>query len=92
MNMTLLDKVRCMMIGSNLCKLFWGAAIMIVCYLINLTPTNTLKDKTPFEMWNKRPTHYSHLRTIGSAAYFHQNIGKLEPRAMYYWLSSWLGS
>ncbi|KAL2531862.1 Uncharacterized protein Adt_05213 [Abeliophyllum distichum] len=42
MNRTLLDKVRGMMISSNVPKLFWGEAVMTACYLINLTPSTAL--------------------------------------------------
>lgn len=81
MNRTLLDKVRCMMISSNIPKSFWGEAVMIVCYLINLTPSTTLNGDTPYEKWYGKCADYSTLRTFGCAAYSHQNEGKLEPRS-----------
>ena len=49
MNMTLLDKVRCMMLSSGVPKSFWGDVIMTTCYLINLTLSIVLNDDTPYE-------------------------------------------
>lgn len=81
MNRTLLDKVRYMLIGSGVPKVLWGEAVMTASYIVNRTPSSALGDKTPEELWTGHVPDYSHLRIFGCAAYSHQSIGKLEPRA-----------
>ena len=81
MNMTFLNKVKCMMISSNIPKSLWGETVMIACYLVNLTSLAALNGDIPYEKWNGKCANYSILRTFGCAAFTHQNEGKLEPRA-----------
>ncbi|KAL5576887.1 hypothetical protein UlMin_018586 [Ulmus minor] len=82
MNRTLVDKVRCMLVGSRLPKMFWGEALMIACYIVNQSPSTAIDLKTPNEMWFGKPKSYSNMRVFGCLAYAHQNEGKLEPRAV----------
>ena len=70
-----------MMISSNIPKSFWGEVVMTAYYLVNLTPSATLKGNTPYEKWHGKCADYSILRTFSCAAYSHQNEGKLESRA-----------
>lgn len=56
----------------------------------NLTPSSSLDDKTPEEMWTGRMSYYSHLKTFGCAACPHQNVGKLEPRSLRYVITGYL--
>lgn len=81
MNRTLLEKVRCMLVGSGVPKTLWGEALMTATYIVNRTPSSALDDKTPEEQWSGSVSDYTHLRVFGCAAYSHQNLGKLEPRA-----------
>ena len=46
MNMTLLERVRCMLLGAGLPKSFWGEAVTIVAYLINRCPSTRIDFKT----------------------------------------------
>jgi transposase InsO family protein len=39
MNMTLMEKTRCMLSGVGLGKEFWAEAMGIACYLINKSPS-----------------------------------------------------
>lgn len=41
-NMTILDKVRCMVISSGVPKVLWGEAIMTTTYVVNMTPSSAL--------------------------------------------------
>ncbi|KAL5569740.1 hypothetical protein UlMin_026315 [Ulmus minor] len=81
MNRTLVDKVRCMLVGSGLPKMFWGEALMAACYIVNQSPSTAIDLKTPNKMWFGKPKSYSNMRVFGCLAYAHQNEGKLEPRA-----------
>ncbi|KAL5579868.1 hypothetical protein UlMin_012310 [Ulmus minor] len=82
MNRTLVDKVRCMLVGSGLPKMFWGEALMTACYIVNQSSSTAIDLKTPNEMWFGKPKSYSNMRVFGCLAYAHQNEGKLEPRAV----------
>ena len=50
MNRTILERVRCMLLGAGLPKVFWGDAANTVVYLINRSPSSTLEYKTPMEV------------------------------------------
>ena len=52
-NRTLLDMVRSMLNHFSLGWEFWGEAIVIAMYLLNLVPTKII-DKTPHELWTGR--------------------------------------
>ncbi|KAK0588475.1 hypothetical protein LWI29_001474 [Acer saccharum] len=82
MNRTVLEKVRCLLIGSGLSLNFWGEAAATVAYLINRSPSTAIALKTPEEIWTGRPPSLKHLRVFGCAAYAHQSEGKLEPRSL----------
>ena len=41
------------------------------CYLVNISPSSELEDKTPHEVWNGKKPSLSHLRVFGCDAYVH---------------------
>ncbi|KAK0586137.1 hypothetical protein LWI29_001641 [Acer saccharum] len=82
MNRTVLEKVRCLLIGAGLSQNFWGEAAATAAYLINKSPSTAVALKTPEEIWIGRPPSLKHLRVFGCAAYAHQYEGKLEPRSL----------
>lgn len=50
MNRTLLDKVRCLLVSSRLPKMLWEEALTTTTYLVNRSPSNAIKFKTPEEV------------------------------------------
>ncbi|GKB35221.1 retrotransposon protein, putative, ty1-copia subclass [Tanacetum coccineum] len=82
MNITLMDKVRCLLIQSGFPKTFWAEATCTAAYLINRSPSTAIEKKTPMEMWSGHPSDYGMLRIFGCVAYPHDKQGKLEPRAV----------
>nr|GEU35214.1 retrotransposon protein, putative, Ty1-copia subclass [Tanacetum cinerariifolium] len=82
MNITLMDKVRCLLIQSRLPKTFWAEATCTATYLINRSPSRVIKKKTPMEMWSGHSSDYGMLRIFGCVAYPHDKQGKLEPKAV----------
>lgn len=58
---------------------------MTATYLINRSPTEALKDKTPAELWFGARPNLSKIRTFGCQAYLlipkQLNPGKLDPRS-----------
>jgi len=82
MNRTLIEKVICMLLSSNLSKHFWAEAAVPAAYLINRSPSSALEFKTPQEVWSGKPPDLSNLKVFGCPAYAHIKQGKLEPRAV----------
>ncbi|GJZ20305.1 zinc finger, CCHC-type containing protein [Tanacetum coccineum] len=72
MNMTLLNKVSCLLIQSGLPDSFWAEATMTAAYLINRSPFIELEKKTPMDLWSGHPANYKMLRIFGCVAYSHR--------------------
>ena len=47
MNRTIVEKIRYMLRMANLPKSFWGEVVVIVCYLINSSPSIPLDFDIP---------------------------------------------
>ncbi|KAH9718038.1 hypothetical protein KPL71_022065 [Citrus sinensis] len=82
MNRTLIEKLRCMLLSSNLSKHFWPEAVVTAAYLINRSLTSALEFRTPQEAWSGKPLDLSNLKVFGCPAYAHIRQGKLEPRVV----------
>ncbi|GJX57272.1 retrotransposon protein, putative, ty1-copia subclass [Tanacetum coccineum] len=82
MNMTLLNKVRCLLIQSGFLDSFWAEATVTTSYLINRSPSTALEKKTPMDLWSGHPDNNMMLRIFGCVAYSHVNQGKLKHRAI----------
>jgi hypothetical protein len=53
------------------------------CYLVNRSPSSTLDDKTPHEVWTGKKPSLKHLRVFGCDAYVHvpkENRSKLDKK------------
>lgn len=51
MNRTLTDRVRAMLLETNLPKYLWGEVIRCAAYVINRSPTKALNGDTPARVW-----------------------------------------
>ena len=60
--------VRSMMSYSTLPISFWGYALNIAMYLLNLVPSKFVP-KTPVELWNRRKPSMRHLHIWGCPAH-----------------------
>ena len=57
MNKTLMERARSMLSGARLGQEFEVEAAETTCYLVNRSPSSTLEDKTPQEVWiGKKPS------------------------------------
>lgn len=73
MNITLLEKVRCMLLSSSL---------KIATYLINRIHSCVIDFQLPKSLWSgKSPDYFKH-KVFDCAAYSHQNEGKLQPKIL----------
>ena len=79
-NRTLLDMVRSMLSYSSLPESFWGYALEIAAYILNLVPSKSVS-KTPTELWKGRKPSLNHIRIWGAPAHvLVQKQQKLESR------------
>lgn len=69
MNRTLVEKAKSMLAESDLSTEFWGQAICTAVYLINRSPTDAVKNKTPYEMYHGRKPDLSGLKIFGCHAF-----------------------
>jgi transposase InsO family protein len=84
MNRTLMEKSSCMLSGVGLGKELWAEAVGTTCYLLNRSPSSTLDDMNPQEVWTVKETSLTHLKVFGCDAYVHvpkENRSKLDKKA-----------
>ncbi|KAG8472502.1 hypothetical protein CXB51_035379 [Gossypium anomalum] len=81
-DVTIIEKVRCMLSNAKLPKSFWAEAAFTACFLINRSPSVAIEKKTPQEVWSGNLVDYSDLKIFGCPAYAHIDNGKLEPRSI----------
>ena len=55
MNMTLLERARCMLSNAGLSKCFWAETVNTACFLVNRSPSTVINFKTPEEVWSGTP-------------------------------------
>ena len=82
MNMTIADKIRCMLAESGLEKKFWAEASSTAVYLINRTPNASIEFKITEEVWSGIKVEFGHLKRFGCVAYVHTVQDKMSPRAL----------
>nr|GEV66261.1 hypothetical protein [Tanacetum cinerariifolium] len=78
MDKTLIDKVYYLLIQSELPKTFWAEATCTAAYLINRSPSTTIKKNTPMKMWSGHLGDYEPLRIFGYVAYPHDKQAEEE--------------
>ncbi|KIL57633.1 hypothetical protein M378DRAFT_16140, partial [Amanita muscaria Koide BX008] len=72
MNRTIVEMARTLLKGADLPDSYWGFAVNYATYIINRSPTRTLKNNsTPFEAYTGNKPSVSHLRVFGCKAYVH---------------------
>lgn len=94
-NRVLLNKVRALLINSNLPKNLWGEAILTATYLYNRTPSSSIGFKTPYELKYKELPDLDNIRIFGSLVYYKEPsnfIKKLDSRATPYYLIGFTSS
>jgi hypothetical protein len=70
-NRTLKEMANCMVQSKGLSLKYWVEAINCENYIVNQTPTKTLKNITLEESWTKLNTYVSHFQVFGSVAWVH---------------------
>jgi len=71
MNMTLLEKVCCILSNAGISKSFWVEVLAYACYLINRFPSSTIGGKTPLKVWSEKVAQdYDSLQVFGCLSYY----------------------
>jgi len=81
-NLTLMNKARCILNTAGLPDKFWGLALRASTDFYNITPHSSLDFKTPFSLANECEPYTDHIKVWGSTVYYCENkhITKLQPR------------
>ena len=80
-NRTLLDMVRSMMCQTELSLYFWGYALQIAAFTLNIIPSKPV-EKTPHELWIGKKFTLNFLKVWSCEAYVKRMMSnKLEPKA-----------
>ena len=70
-NRTIVEMARSMLKGKGLPNNFWAEGVHTAIYILNISPTKAVFNKTPFEAWHKRKPIVHHLKVFGCIAYSH---------------------
>jgi hypothetical protein len=71
MNITIVEKARCMLLESGLKKGSWTESVLTSVYLINRSPTAALEKSIPAELWYGQKQNLQKLRVFGNLVYLH---------------------
>jgi hypothetical protein len=70
-NQTIMNMERTLLREKCLSNLFWAEVVACSSYLLNRSPTTSVKMKVPQEAWSGTKLNVSHLRTFGCIAFTH---------------------
>ena len=70
-NQTIMNMARSMLKAKNLSNEYWSEAVACSVYILNLSPTNSLKDQVTQEAWSGMKYNISHFKVFGCVSYFH---------------------
>jgi hypothetical protein len=62
---------RTLLNEKSLSNIFWAEVVACSVYLLNRSPTTSLKMKVPQEAWSGKKLNVAHLRTFRCIAYTH---------------------
>jgi hypothetical protein len=83
MNKKLMVRAMSMLNDVGLGQEFSVEVVCTTCYLVNRSPSSTLDDKTPHEVWFGKKPSLRYLRVFGWDAYAHvpkENRSKLDKK------------
>ena len=83
-NRTVVEMARSLLKGKHLPNQFWAEAVATAVYLLNISPTKAVMNRTPFEAWYGMKPSVRHLRIFGCIAYAlvnSQNHHKLDEKS-----------
>ncbi|KAE8258539.1 hypothetical protein A4X13_0g1619 [Tilletia indica] len=81
------ERMRAMLRAARLPLGFWPYAVQYAAYVLNRTPSNTLRGQLPQEVWSGKPAKLDAIRTFGSLCWTliypkQRQEGKLSARGL----------
>lgn len=61
-----------MSFGAELPKPYWAQSVSTAVYLLNRSPSSSVNEKIPEELWNGIKPNLSHIRVFGCKAFRHR--------------------
>jgi hypothetical protein len=83
-NQSVMGMACSMMKAMSMPSWFWGEAVLMTVFILNRSPTQSVKGRTPYEVWHGKKPSVDYFRTFGCVAYVKQgnkHLGKLEDRS-----------
>lgn len=80
-----MNMVRCMLCDKQVPKVFWPEAAKWTVHVLNRSPTLTVKDKTPEEMWSGIKPKVDYFKVFGCLTHVHvpdQKRTKLDDKSL----------
>ena len=68
-NQTVVGMARSLLKSMGVPARFWGEAVATAVYLLNRSPTKSVKGMTPYQAWHEKKPTVQHLRTFGCVAH-----------------------
>ena len=62
---------RSMLKAKNFPNEYWGEAMACSIYILNFSPTNSVKNQVPQEAWSGMKSSVSHFKVFGCVSYPH---------------------
>ena len=69
-----MEMAKSMKKARHLPNEYWAEIVACVVYILNSSPSMSVKDKVPQEAWSNKKHNVSHLRVAGCIAYAHVPI------------------
>jgi hypothetical protein len=63
------EMAQTMLMDSKLTDIFWTHALHTSFHIQNRVMLRNKNDKTPYELWKRRPTNVKHFKIFGSKCY-----------------------
>eukprot|EP01018_Ginkgo_biloba_P029752 Gb_40566 [translate_table: standard] len=70
-NRTIMEMAQSMLKSKNLPNDYWTEAVATVVYILNRSPTKSVKNITPKEAWSGHKPSVTHFRVFGCVSYVH---------------------
>ena len=70
-NRTVMELARTVLHAQGFHRRLWVEAVNYVVYILNHTSTSSVKDLSPYEIWNQRKRNIKDLRAFGEMVYMH---------------------
>ncbi|PKA46818.1 Retrovirus-related Pol polyprotein from transposon TNT 1-94 [Apostasia shenzhenica] len=72
-NRTIVEMARSLLKAKGIPNQFWAESVATAVYLLNISPTKAILNRTLYEVWKGRKSRISHLKIFGCIAYVYVN-------------------